>query len=105
MLKSVRCWPPRANVPGDQEQKLTGVRLRDVPDRVKVKTAGHKVVFSWQEIYNSPLGEGMLVYFAKDGVPLGAEEGRIALASLKDTNTGPRHVKWLRKLDIKKVAE
>lgn len=113
--------PPRANVPGDREQRLTGVRLRDVLDRVKVKTSSHndlkkmaviagatdgyKVVFSWQEIYNSPLGEGMLVYFAKDGAPLGAEEGQIALVSLKDTNTGPRHVKWLRDIEIKKVAE
>jgi len=113
--------PSRAGVPGDKEQKLTGIRLRDLLDRVKVKTSAHndlkkmvviagatdgyKVVFSWQEIYNSPLAEGMLVYFAKDGAPLGADEGQIALVSLKDTNTGPRHVKWLRDLEVKKVAD
>ncbi|MCS0591637.1 hypothetical protein ACFQ09_25245 [Massilia norwichensis] len=34
----------------------------------------------------------------------GADQGQIALVSLKDTNFGPRHVKGLRDLEVRKVA-
>jgi DMSO/TMAO reductase YedYZ molybdopterin-dependent catalytic subunit len=113
--------PARPDVPGEKDETLTGIRLRDLLDRIKVRktehndlkkmvviagaTDGYKAVFSWQEIYNSPLAEGMLIYFAKNGAPLGADQGQIAMVSLKDTSTGPRHVKWLRELEIKKVAQ
>jgi DMSO/TMAO reductase YedYZ molybdopterin-dependent catalytic subunit len=104
-----------------QFDKYRGVRLRDVlnkavvqaPDRHDVKkmviiataSDGYKVVFSWSELFNSPLGDNVLVLFEKDGAPLGNEEGRIALISGSDLHTGPRHVKWLRSLEIRKIVD
>ncbi|WP_394781465.1 molybdopterin-dependent oxidoreductase [Undibacterium sp.] len=100
---------------------VKGVRLRDILEKAVViakdhndvkKTViiasasdGYKVVYSWTEVFNSPLGDGVLVYFEKNGAPLGDDEGRIAMISAKDTNTGPRHVKWLQTLEVKKIAD
>ena len=98
-----------------------GVRLRDIlemaaiqaPDRHDVKkiviiataSDGYKVVFSWSELFNSALGDNVLVLFEKDGAPLGNEEGRISLISASDLRTGPRHVKWLRSLEVRKIVD
>ncbi|OEZ96823.1 molybdopterin-dependent oxidoreductase [Duganella sp. HH101] len=104
-----------------QLANLKGVRLRDLLEQaavvsrdhndvkkmVVIATAsdGYKVVFSWSELFNSPVGEGVLVYFEKDGQPLGDDEGRIAMVSSKDIRSGPRHVKWLQSIEVKKIAE
>lgn len=66
---------------------------------------GYAVVFSWSEIFNSPTSDGIIVYFEKNGQPLPDNEGRIALISSKDVRTGPRHVKWLQSLDVKKIVQ
>jgi hypothetical protein len=102
-------------------QNVKGVRLRDILDQAKIVTQdhndvkkmviiatasdGYKAVFSWNELFNSSSGDGALVYFEKDGKPLGDDEGRIAMISSKDTRTGPRHVKWLQSIEVKKIAD
>ena len=102
-------------------ENFKGVRLTDILDKAEilapahndvkkmaiVATAsdGYKAVFSWNEIYNSPVGEGVMVFFEKNGQPLGDDEGRIAMVSSKDTRTGPRHVKWLQDIEVRKVVE
>ena len=72
---------------------------------VAAATDGYRVDFSWSEIYNSPVGDSMLIYYEKDGNALGDEEGRIAMVSGKDVKTGPRHVKWLQSLDVRLIAD
>ena len=102
-------------------QNLKGVRLADLINKavlvvhdhndvkkmivVATATDGYRVVFSWSEIFNSPAGEGMIVYFEKDGQPLGEDEGRIAMVSTKDAKTGPRHVKWLQTLEVRLIND
>lgn len=102
-------------------ESLKGVLLRDILEKATViskahndvkkmvviasASDGYKVVFSWTEIFNSPLGEGVLIFFEKNGLPLGEEEGRIALISAKDTRTGPRHVKWLSQIEVRKIVD
>jgi DMSO/TMAO reductase YedYZ molybdopterin-dependent catalytic subunit len=94
-----------------------GCLLRDVLERAKpvekkrmdfrksavIATAsdGYRVVFSWAELYLSPIGDGVLVVYERDGAQLEDTEGRIALVSLKDTRPGPRHVKWLQSLELR----
>jgi len=112
--------PARPDRAGEKDQKLVGVRLRDVLERVKPKASGHgalktmaivagatdgyKVAFSWHEIHNTAVGDRVLVYFAKDGAPLGAAEGMIALVSIADLRSGPRHVKWLNAVELRQLA-
>lgn len=102
-------------------ESLKGVLLRDILEKAAIKAPehndvkkmviiasasdGYKVVFSWTEVFNSSLGEGVVVFFEKDGKPLGEDEGRIAMISTQDTRTGPRHVKWLKGIEVKKVVE
>ena len=94
-----------------------GCLLRDVLERAKpvekrrfdlrksivIMTAsdGYRAVFSWAELYLSPIGDGALVVYERDGAPLADDEGRIALVSLKDTRPGPRHVKWLQSIELR----
>ncbi|AGA91868.1 sulfite oxidase-like oxidoreductase [Thioflavicoccus mobilis 8321] len=130
-VDDLRGFPPRqieevaiicesgANI-GTKEH-LRGVLLTDILDRAKLQAANprnfrkmaviakatddYKVVFSWAELFNSPLGAGVVVYFEKAGQPLGDAEGRIALISTQDTRTGPRHVRWLNEIEVRKVAD
>ena len=96
---------------GEQVRRYRGVLLRDVLTAAKpvekerhelrqsivvaTATDGYKAVFSWAELFLSPVGDGALVIFERDGAPLPANEGPLALVSLRDAQPGPRHVKWL----------
>ncbi|MDY0978079.1 molybdopterin-dependent oxidoreductase [Massilia sp. CFBP9012] len=100
---------------------VRGVRLRDLlkdagivaRDHNTVKklaiiaTADDKyaVVFSWNELFNASAGENVLVLFERDGKPLPHAEGPLALLSADDLRTGPRHVKWLRSIEVRQVVE
>jgi cytochrome c551/c552 len=66
---------------------------------------GHLISFSWCELFNSPIGDGVLVYFEKDGKPLGDDEGRLALMSTKDTHLLGRHVRWLKGVEVRVIAD
>ena len=87
--------------------KLTEGDRHDLRKTIVVATAsdGYKAVFSWGELFNSTIGDGVLVVYERDGGPLGDDEGRIALISLKDTRPGPRHVKWLATVDVVRMPE
>jgi DMSO/TMAO reductase YedYZ molybdopterin-dependent catalytic subunit len=101
-------------------ENIKGVLLRNILTRAQVLAPGHNdlkkmivvagatdgytVVFSWSEIFNSPVGDGVIVFFEKDHAPLTDDEGPIALVSRLDTRTGPRHVRWLKSIEVRKVA-
>ena len=105
----------------EQTRHYTGVLLRDLITPAKpiekerhdlrrsivVVTAadGYKAAFSWAELFISPIGEGVLVIFERDGAPLPPSEGPLALVSLRDTQPGPRHVKWLQKIEVRRIGD
>ncbi len=100
---------------------LKGVRLRALLERAKVvtddhntvkklaviaaATDGYKVIFSWSELFNAELGNSVLVVFERDGQPLAAAEGPLALISGLDLRTGPRHVKWLQSVEVRQIVD
>lgn len=102
-------------------ENIKGVLLRDILEKASVISTSHndvkkmaviatasdgyKVVFSWSEIFNSPIGDGVMVFFEKDGLPLADDEGHIAMVSGKDLRAGPRHVKWLQGIEVRKIVE
>ncbi|MCL2830657.1 MAG: molybdopterin-dependent oxidoreductase [Betaproteobacteria bacterium] len=102
-------------------ENFVGVRLRDILEKatiisrehndlkktIIIATAsdGYKAVFSWNELFNSPLGEGVIVFFEKNGAPLDDIEGRLAMVSMQDLRTGPRHVRWLQGIEVLRVAQ
>jgi len=122
-MDDVRVVRDSAAATASQEvgRRYTGCLLRDVLDRAKlvernrfdlrrsvvIATAsdGYRAVFSWAELYLSPIGEGVLIVYQRDGAALTEDEGPLALVSFKDTRPGPRHVKWLRSLEVRVIAE
>jgi DMSO/TMAO reductase YedYZ molybdopterin-dependent catalytic subunit len=110
-----------AAAPTESARHYMGCLLRDVLDSARpvekaraafrrsvvIATAsdGYRVVFSWAELYISPIGDGVLVIYERDGKPLADDEGRIALVSLKDTRPGPRHVKWLKSIELRTLDD
>ncbi len=97
----------------------SGIKLTDLLDKatlveaapndlkktivVAIASDDYKAVFSWNELYNTSVGDGVLVLYAKDGKHLGDDEGRIALISINDLGTGPRHVRWLKDIQVRKI--
>jgi DMSO/TMAO reductase YedYZ molybdopterin-dependent catalytic subunit len=75
---------------------------RDFRKSYVVATAsdGYEVVFSWAELFVSPIGDSVFVVYERDGAPLPDDEGRIALIVVTDTRPA-RHVKWLKRLALR----
>jgi DMSO/TMAO reductase YedYZ molybdopterin-dependent catalytic subunit len=61
---------------------------------------GYRVGFSWGELYNSSLGDGVILVRVQDGRDLIEADGLPALRSLYDTRSGPRHVRWLERVEV-----
>jgi DMSO/TMAO reductase YedYZ molybdopterin-dependent catalytic subunit len=93
-----------------------GVLLRDILDAAQVDddvrhsrnymyvvvnaTDNYPVVFSLHEIRNTPVGDEILVFYEKNGEPLGTREGQIALISAGDNSRCGRHVRWLNSIEV-----
>jgi len=104
-----------------QERGYGGVRLVDLLREADIRqdaphalrrtyvvataTDGFQAVFSWGELFNTLIGKGVLIAFERDGAPLRDGEGRITLVSLADERPGTRHVKWLQRIEVRRVSE
>ena len=102
-------------------RNLKGVLLRDILEKASIKAAdhgdikkmaivatasdGYVAVYSWSEVFNSSIGDGVLVVFENNGKALDDSDGRIAMVSVKDTKTGFRHVRWLKNLEVRKIVD
>jgi DMSO/TMAO reductase YedYZ molybdopterin-dependent catalytic subunit len=82
--------------------KPTEAKARDLRKSYVVASAsdGYAVVFSWAELFISPVGDNVFVVYERDGAPLPDDEGRIALVVVTDLRPA-RHVKWLRTLALR----
>lgn len=93
-----------------------GVLLKDILEKAKIKQEDHKdrnfyivarasddykATFSWAEIFNNPTGENTYVLFEENGKP--AKNGEMILICKNDIKTGPRHVYWLKSIEVYKV--
>jgi hypothetical protein len=97
-----------------------GVLLADIIHRAKVlitdhndtkkmfiiasSNDGYKTVFSWQEVFNTSVGDGIMVLLEKEGKPLYNGSGPVDLFSARDYLTGPRYVKELADVEIVMVG-
>ncbi|MBI2744871.1 MAG: molybdopterin-dependent oxidoreductase [Burkholderiales bacterium] len=78
------------------------------PDRHSVRRAyvllsaqdGYQTVFSWGELYNTRMGDDVLVLLKHGDDDLLARDGFPSLRSLQDVRPGPRHVRWLTSVDV-----
>ena len=100
-------------------KKVKAVLLKDILDKVEIDAENHKVlneyylvciasdnykvVFSWNEIFNSDVGKSVYIITGQDGSWAYVLDNRIALVSSKDQMTGRRYVKGLQKIVIERV--
>lgn len=107
--------------PRGELTNLVGVPLRSLLDKADIRlddrhdskkiaiiasgTDDYRVIFSWSELYNTAIGTGVVVLYQQDGQPLPDRSGRIALISRDDLRTGPRHVKWLHDIEVRKIVD
>lgn len=61
---------------------------------------GYQAVFSWNELYNSSIGQKVLVLYEKNGKALDAHLGAICLISANDARLGPRHLRGLSQVAV-----
>ena len=87
------------NQVGLDEQGHTDARRMVILARA---TDGYLVTFSWNELFNTEIGESVLIAYEKDGKLLGPDQGDLLLISGKDIKTGPRHVRWLSEIEIRR---
>ncbi len=100
-------------------QAMKGVPLKEVLADVVFKTEspkylsefyftllatdGYKVVYSWNEIYNSPTGDNIYIITEKEGKNLKEMSDRILSICTTDFKTGRRHVKALSQIIVSRV--
>jgi DMSO/TMAO reductase YedYZ molybdopterin-dependent catalytic subunit len=68
---------------------------------VAVGQDGYVVTFSWHELFNTPVGESVLVAYECGGRSLDAEDGAPILFSGADLLPAPRHVKRLARIEAR----
>jgi hypothetical protein len=68
-----------------------------------VATDGYRAWFSWMELFNSAAGDQVLVVTAQDGKALDERSGPLALRTLADYRPGPRHVRNLCAVRVRRV--
>jgi DMSO/TMAO reductase YedYZ molybdopterin-dependent catalytic subunit len=72
---------------------------------VAIARDGYRAAFSWPELANTPGGAQVMVAYERDGAPLSEQEGPLALHAPGDTRTGPRHVKWLQRIEVRVLRD
>lgn len=70
---------------------------------VFIASDGYKVVFSWNEIYNTEAGNNFFIVTEMEGKKLKEMEQRIIFISAADLKAGRRYIKGLERIDIKRV--
>lgn len=106
--------------PRGTAKQMTGVLLRDVLAGMEIDSPspkelsafylicrasdGYQVVFSWNEIFNSPTGDAVFLVTEKEGKKLAEMEDAILLISPSDLRTGRRYVKALAEIEVARAA-
>ncbi|WP_429281509.1 molybdopterin-dependent oxidoreductase [Paraburkholderia sp. GAS41] len=80
----------RNDAPGDFKRMVFVAAAHD----------GYAVAFSWHELFNTPVGESVLIAYECDGEPLSVADGAPILHSGADIMAAPRHVKRLVRIDV-----
>lgn len=70
---------------------------------VFVASDGYKVVFSWNEIYNTEVGNNLFIITAIESKKLTEMEQRILVSSIADIKSGRRYIKGLTSVEVKKI--
>jgi hypothetical protein len=98
---------------------LKGVLLRDILTKVEFNNEtprvlstfyfvckandGYTVVYSWNELFNTAIGDGVFLVTEREGQSAGALKDSMMMLSTADVRTGRRHVKGLASIEVRRV--
>lgn len=98
---------------------MRGVLLKTLLDSAHVHTTDHKAysqlcivltasdgyknIYSWNELFNTPVGDRIYVITEMDGHTISNLKGRILVVSAADKNTNRRNLKSLSEIEVKMV--
>ncbi len=101
-------------------KKIEGVLLKDVVKGIALGAESpkvlseyyivcmasdeYKVVLSWNELFNTPVGESVMIVTNIKEATHGEQEDGLALLSPKDIATGRRYVKQLRTIKFFRIS-
>jgi hypothetical protein len=68
-----------------------------------IASDGYKVVFSWNELFNTEIGDQAMIITAEEGKNADTIDDHIALLSPLDKNTGRRYVQNLQEIKVERV--
>jgi len=103
----------------EQARKMKGVLLKTILDSAHIYVEKHKEyselcvsliggdgyrnVYSWNELYNTEVGEHVYIITETDGKTIDQMPQRILVMSLSDFNSGRRHLKGMARIEVRKV--
>jgi len=98
---------------------IKGVRIKDVLEEAVlseespklfseffftcVATDGYKVVYSWNELFNTEVGKQVYIILESDGKKASESGDRIVMLSGGDQATGRRYIKNLAEIKVERV--
>ena len=98
---------------------LKGVLLKDVLTSVEINAEspkvlseyyfvckandGYTVVYSWNELFNTGVGDAAYIVTEKDGKTASSMDDAVLMISPKDFKTGRRHVKSLTTIEVRRA--
>lgn len=100
---------------------LKGVKVKDVLSSLVIKAEspkalseyfltfvasdGYTVVYSWNELFNSPTGDNCHLITEKDGKKLAEMPDRLLVLTPSDFKTGRRHIKGLQRITVARAPK
>lgn len=70
-----------------------------------IASDGYTVVYSWNELFNSPNGENCYLIVEKDGKKLSEMPERMLVITPTDFKTGRRHIKGLSRIIVARAPK
>lgn len=102
-----------------EQKALKGILLKDILKTVEINNEnprvlseyyvvcksldGYKVVYSWNELSNSPAGESVYLVTSKNGQAAREMKESILMIAPKDYKTGRRYLKSLSSIEVKRA--
>jgi hypothetical protein len=102
-------------------QGVKGVSLKDLLQKTEINVESPKqlsefyfvltasdlysVVYSWNELFNSPTGNKVFLIVERDGLKIEDTQDHISAISPTDYMTGRRYVKGLNKIMVKRIEK
>ena len=103
-----------------EAKALKGVLLKEVLESVEINAEsprvlseyyfvckgndGYTVVYSWNELFNTPTGNTVYLVTEREGKPLTEMSDSILMISPGDFKTGRRHVKALASIEVRRAG-